>query len=229
MMEALTAYTRDGTVFPVDARLRPHGREGELIVTPTQLAAYFEGEAKPWEALTYLKMRYVAGDQEIADRALLTVRNGIDGDREAAGFRCRFERRSHAAGATASPGPTSRPVPAGLTISTTWQVRYRRGIGSGWREICRTGCNCCARMALLPVDEFERLTEAALFLRTLEHLVRLVTGRARKWLPVAEHPRRSVQKLLWRVLGAEESFDPEMRLAEVLQQARGVYRSRWER
>ncbi len=41
MMEALTSYTRDGTVFPVDARLRPHGREGELIVTPTQLAAYF--------------------------------------------------------------------------------------------------------------------------------------------------------------------------------------------
>ena len=42
MMDALTAYTHDGTVFPVDARLRPHGREGELIVTPTQLAAYFQ-------------------------------------------------------------------------------------------------------------------------------------------------------------------------------------------
>ena len=69
-MEALTAYTRDGTVFPVDARLRPHGREGELIVTPTQLAAYFQDEAKPWEALTYLKMRHVAGDSEVGDRAL---------------------------------------------------------------------------------------------------------------------------------------------------------------
>ena len=63
MMDALTAYTRDGTVFPVDTRLRPHGREGELIVTPTQLATYFQDEAKPWEALTYLKLRHVAGDR----------------------------------------------------------------------------------------------------------------------------------------------------------------------
>ena len=77
MMEALTAYTRDGTVFPVDARLRPHGREGELIVTPAQLAAYFEDEAKPWEALTYLKLRHVAGDDEVADRAMRAVQDGI--------------------------------------------------------------------------------------------------------------------------------------------------------
>ena len=53
-MEALTAYTRDGSVFPLDTRLRPHGREGELIVTPAQLETYFSEEAKPWEALTYL-------------------------------------------------------------------------------------------------------------------------------------------------------------------------------
>ena len=68
-----------------------------------------------------------------------------------------------------------------------------------------------------------KLADSAFFLRTLEHLVRLVTGRARKWLPVAEHPRRAVQKLLWRVLQADDSFDPEMRLAEVMQQTRQVY------
>ncbi len=42
-MDSLTAYTRDGTVFPVDARLRPQGREGELVTTPSQLARYFSG------------------------------------------------------------------------------------------------------------------------------------------------------------------------------------------
>jgi len=50
-----------------------------------------------------------------------------------------------------------------------------------------------------------------------------VTGRSRKWLPVAEHPRRAVQKLLWRVLSGEDSFDPEMRLAEVMRQTREIY------
>ena len=77
MMDALTSYTQDGIVFPVDARLRPHGREGELIVTPTQLAAYFQDEAKPWEALTYLKLRHVAGDREVGNRALEAVRQRI--------------------------------------------------------------------------------------------------------------------------------------------------------
>ena len=76
-MENLTAYTRDGTVFPVDARLRPHGREGELIVTPAQLETYFREEAQPWEALTYVKLRHVAGDQSLSNRVLNIVRDGI--------------------------------------------------------------------------------------------------------------------------------------------------------
>ena len=59
MMHALSAYTREGTVFPLDARLRPRGGEGDLLSTPTQLAAYFEHEAQPWEALMYTKMRFL--------------------------------------------------------------------------------------------------------------------------------------------------------------------------
>ena len=41
MVQALAGYTRDGMAFPVDTRLRPRGAEGELLVTPVQLAAYF--------------------------------------------------------------------------------------------------------------------------------------------------------------------------------------------
>ncbi|HYY69234.1 MAG TPA: hypothetical protein VE734_05840, partial [Terriglobales bacterium] len=53
MVEALAAYTQDGTLFPVDLRLRPRGTEGELLVTPQSLVAYFSTDAQPWEALTY--------------------------------------------------------------------------------------------------------------------------------------------------------------------------------
>ncbi len=69
MMHALSAYTRDGTVFSLDARLRPRGGEGELLSTPAQLAAYFEHEAQPWEALMYTKMRFLAGSQTLGERA----------------------------------------------------------------------------------------------------------------------------------------------------------------
>ena len=222
VMEALTAYTRDGTVFPVDARLRPHGREGELVVTPTKLAAYFRDEAKPWEALTYLKMRQVAGDSEIADRALQAVRKGItqiatrpDFEAQLNEVRTRLERSETA--------PNFKTGPGGI-----YDLDYLAGSLQARHQLWLAG-NLPARLqllrehGLLKTGEFERLAESAVFLRTLEHLVRLVTGRARKWLPVAEHPHRSVQKLLWRVLCAEDSFDPEMRLAEVLRQTREIY------
>ena len=223
MMEALTAYTRDGTVFPVDARLRPHGREGELIVTPAQLAAYFEDEAKPWEALTYLKLRHVAGDAEVAERTLQTVRKGIaqiaarpNFDAELGDVRTKLER--------SETGPNFKTGTGG-----TYDLDYLAGSLQARQQLwlaenLRNRLELLHKRGLLEASEFETLSEGALFLRTLEHVVRLVTGRARKWLPVAAHPHRSVQKLLWRVLGAEDSFDPEMRLKEVLRQTREIYR-----
>ena len=63
LMQALSAYTQDGMVFPVDARLRPQGGDGELVFSPTRLAAYFENEAQPWEALSYTKVRFVGGSR----------------------------------------------------------------------------------------------------------------------------------------------------------------------
>ena len=222
MMEALTAYTRDGTVFPLDARLRPHGREGELVVTPAQLAAYFREEAKPWEALTYLKLRYVAGDVEVADRALKAVQAGIwemarrpQFTAELSEVRERLERSEGAQNFKAGPGGVYDVD----YLAGSLQAQHQVWIGGNLRERLQALCDG----GLLAEEECRRLIEGAHFLRTLEHVVRLVSGRARKWLPVAEHPRRTVQKLLWKMLGAGDSFNPEMRLAEVLRGIREIY------
>ncbi len=222
-MEALAAYTRDGTVFPVDARLRPHGREGELIVTPSQLAAYFRGEAKPWEALTYLKLRYVAGDVEVADRALRVVQEGIWATAKRAEFHAELaevrERLERSEGAqnfkTGLGGIYDLDYLAG-----TLQAQHQIWLAGSLRDRLQL----LRDHELLSGDEHHLLNASAHFLRTVEHVVRLVTGRARKWLPVAEHPRRAVQKLLWKMLGADDSFDPEMRLMEVLSGTREIYK-----
>jgi glutamate-ammonia-ligase adenylyltransferase len=221
-MEALTAYTRDGTVFPVDARLRPHGREGELIVTPSQLATYFRDEAKPWEALTYLKLRYVAGDVEVADRVQRIVQEGIwtlakqpKFAADLADLRERLER---------SEGAQNFKSGAGGVydldyLAGTLQARHQLWLPGNLPDRLRR----LHHHQLLNSEDYEQLTESAHFLRTLEHVIRLVTGRARKWLPVAEHPRRAVQKLLWKMLGADDSFDPEMRLMDVMKGTRESY------
>ena len=76
-MHALAAYTREGTLFAVDARLRPRGGEGELVITPGELERYLAEEAQPWEALTYTKLRFVAGAKAIADSLLPVVHQQI--------------------------------------------------------------------------------------------------------------------------------------------------------
>jgi glutamate-ammonia-ligase adenylyltransferase len=223
-MEALTAYTRDGTVFPVDARLRPRGREGELIVTPTQLASYFRDEAKAWEALTYLKLRYVAGDVEVADRALRAVQDGVwamakrpEFNTELAEVRERLER---------SEGPQNFKSGAGGIYDLDYLAGRLQAQHQVWLAgSLRDRLQLLRDRELLSSEEHQQLSASAYFLRTVEHVTRLVTGRARKWLPVAEHPRRAVQKLLWKMLGGDDSFDPEMRLVEVLRGTRELYRS----
>jgi glutamine synthetase adenylyltransferase len=76
---------------------------------------------------------------------------------------------------------------------------------------------------LIEESSCQQLIANARFLRTVEHVVRLVSGRTRKWLPIAEHPRRAAQKLLWRAIEGGEGFDPEIRLREVMSQTREIY------
>lgn len=165
MMNALTAYTQDGTVFPVDARLRPHGREGELIVTPAQLAAYFRDEAKPWEALTYLKLRYVAGDREVGGRALEAVHTGIaeiaarpDFGSELTDVRLRLERSETTANFKTGPG--------GIYdldyLAGSLQARHQLWLAGNLRE----RLNLLYEHGLLDAGEADQLTRSALFLRT---------------------------------------------------------------
>src|SRR5262249_52096770 len=73
LVRAVSAYTREGAIFAVDARLRPHGTAGELVVTPAMVEKYLAEEAQPWEALTYTKLRFVAGRQDLAPRLITGV------------------------------------------------------------------------------------------------------------------------------------------------------------
>ena len=108
-----------------------------------QLSAYFQDEAKAWEALTYLKLRYVAGDGEVADRALQAVQAGISEmakrpafDAELAEVRDRLERSEGAQNLKTGPG--------GIYDLDYLAGRCRRDSSFGWRGICASDCSRCA-------------------------------------------------------------------------------------
>ncbi|MCX6395728.1 MAG: bifunctional [glutamine synthetase] adenylyltransferase/[glutamine synthetase]-adenylyl-L-tyrosine phosphorylase [Propionibacteriales bacterium] len=58
-------HTREGTIWPVDANLRPEGKNGPLVRTLASHRGYYERWAKTWEFQALLKARPVAGDLEL--------------------------------------------------------------------------------------------------------------------------------------------------------------------
>jgi len=62
LMRVCSDHTAEGTIWPVDAALRPEGKAGPLVRTLAGMRSYYERWAKTWEFQALLKARAVAGD-----------------------------------------------------------------------------------------------------------------------------------------------------------------------
>ncbi|MFC8915953.1 bifunctional [glutamine synthetase] adenylyltransferase/[glutamine synthetase]-adenylyl-L-tyrosine phosphorylase [Streptomyces sp. NPDC047821] len=65
LMRICSEQTVEGTIWPVDANLRPEGRNGPLVRTLSSHLAYYQRWAKTWEFQALLKARAVAGDARL--------------------------------------------------------------------------------------------------------------------------------------------------------------------
>ena len=208
----------------MDARLRPRGGEGELLVTPSQLAAYFEQEAQPWESLMYTKLRFLIGDRNLAGRtmqALPVLFNRFAADDNF--FPAVREMRSKLESADA-PQKTFKSSAGGTydidflanSLLVKHQIPNKQGTLRDrlWR---------CAESGALQKGDAAALDHAAELLRTTEHSVRLVTGRALKSLPATEHGRRTVEKLTSKILRANFEKGLEAELDCTGRKVRAIY------
>ncbi|NTW38677.1 MAG: bifunctional [glutamine synthetase] adenylyltransferase/[glutamine synthetase]-adenylyl-L-tyrosine phosphorylase [Cellulomonadaceae bacterium] len=67
MARACSAASGEPALWPVDAALRPEGKNGQLVRTVASHVSYYERWAKTWEFQALLKARTVAGDPEIGE------------------------------------------------------------------------------------------------------------------------------------------------------------------
>ncbi|WP_110205772.1 bifunctional [glutamine synthetase] adenylyltransferase/[glutamine synthetase]-adenylyl-L-tyrosine phosphorylase [Nocardioides daejeonensis] len=65
LMQVCSEHTAAGTIWPVDAALRPEGKAGPLVRTLASHEGYYERWAKTWEFQALLKARPVAGDRAL--------------------------------------------------------------------------------------------------------------------------------------------------------------------
>ncbi len=224
MMQALAAYTRDGMVFPVDARLRPRGGEGELLVTPTHLAAYFEQEAQPWEALMYTKLRFLAGSRSLGEQAATATNTLLRRFAEDATFLSAVrEMRTKLESAEAP--EKSFKTSSGATYDIDFLTSFllvRHGVRNRQGSL-RDRLWRCVASGLLEKADAAALDHASELLRTVEHVVRLMVGRARKWLPATEHARQVTEKLTSQILRREFPQGLEAELARTCSEVRRIY------
>ncbi|MFC0626088.1 bifunctional [glutamine synthetase] adenylyltransferase/[glutamine synthetase]-adenylyl-L-tyrosine phosphorylase [Kribbella deserti] len=68
VMRICSDHTAEGTLWPVDAALRPEGKAGPLVRTLDSHLAYYKRWAKTWEFQALLKARPVAGDLELGQQ-----------------------------------------------------------------------------------------------------------------------------------------------------------------
>ncbi|MDT9688086.1 bifunctional [glutamine synthetase] adenylyltransferase/[glutamine synthetase]-adenylyl-L-tyrosine phosphorylase [Streptomyces sp. P9(2023)] len=73
LMRICSETTVEGTIWPVDANLRPEGRNGPLVRTLSSHLAYYQRWAKTWEFQALLKARAVAGDPELGSEYIEAV------------------------------------------------------------------------------------------------------------------------------------------------------------
>jgi len=227
-IEVLSSYTRDGTVFAVDTRLRPRGQEGELVVTEDELLGYVRESAHVWEGLTYLKACPVAGDVEMArgmvarlgDTLLERFAAHPQLETELQEMRRRLEREVFV------PPSNTKTAPGGY-YDIDFALSYLR---LSHRVAIAPGANTAQQVAvlrsagLIGEEDAGILTDGASFLRSVDHAIRLVAGKAGEGLPEHVGHAEAVDILVrhWGLVRSGESLG--QRLRETQQQIRYVYR-----
>jgi [glutamine synthetase] adenylyltransferase / [glutamine synthetase]-adenylyl-L-tyrosine phosphorylase len=227
-IEVLSSYTRDGTIFAVDTRLRPRGQEGELVVTAESLLGYVTEHAQAWELLTYLKACPVAGNPQIARETTRRLDAAIfarlatydDFQGELHQMRRRLERELVAAVSNTKTAP-------GGYYDVDFAVSFAR---LQHQVMTAPGTNMAEQIAALRVadaisaEDAAMLTAGAGFLRSVDHIIRLVTGKPPNGLPEHVGHAEAVGNVArrWKLIPDGETLAQQLR--ETQQQVRYVYR-----
>ena len=197
MIAALSSITREGYLYRVDLRLRPHGKNGPLVTSSDGFLDYLKEESAPWEWLAYVKLRAVGGDQELGRMIETHARHRIHANAlrfdprelkaETRRVRDRLEREKGRRGRQA--GTDIKYGPGGM-LDVYFAARYLQLRD----EVADEGEDRSTLFTLerlreegsLTQDDFLTLNNGYSLLRTTDHSLRLLMGRSTR-LPDPDH------------------------------------------
>jgi [glutamine synthetase] adenylyltransferase / [glutamine synthetase]-adenylyl-L-tyrosine phosphorylase len=226
LMRACSVATPEGTLWPVDAALRPEGKHGPLVRTVASHRHYYERWAKTWEFQALLKARPVAGDLGLGHEYLEAVRPLVwqAASREHFVEDVQAMRRRVEDHVPAAEAPRQLKLGPGGLRDVEFSVQLLQLVHGRTDESLRSGTTLEALHALskggyVGRDDAAVLDESYRLLRTLEHRIQLFRLRRTHLMPTAEADLRR----LGRAVG-HRSDPANAVVAQWQQQAREVRR-----
>ncbi|HEV2834507.1 MAG TPA: hypothetical protein VGW58_04265, partial [Pyrinomonadaceae bacterium] len=197
MIAALSSITREGYLYRIDLRLRPHGKNGPLVTSAEGFLDYLKEQSAPWEWLAYVKLRAVGGDLELGKMIETHARHRIHENAlrfnpkelivETRRVRDRLEKekgsRSRRAGIDIKYGP-------GGMLDVYFATRYlqlRDEVIDGGED--RSTAFTLERLreeGSLTEEDFTAMSTGYSLLRSIDHNLRLIMGRSTR-LPDPNH------------------------------------------
>ncbi len=191
-IRAMTQRTAEGSVFPVDARLRPEGEGGLLAVPLAAYAAYFEKRAQLWEAQALTKSRPISGPHqrefsEAAQRIWRRFGAREDLFAEIAAMHARIVRE-RAGGDDFLDFKTG----AGGLMQVEFFTQAHQMRAGVWEPNTFDALTALAAAEVIPRETAALLMEHCLFLRRIESVLRRDEDTGVSKLPPDEAGQRAV-------------------------------------
>jgi glutamate-ammonia-ligase adenylyltransferase len=203
MTRVCSETTSEGTIWPVDAALRPEGKSGPLVRTVASHQAYYERWAKPWEFQALLKARPVAGDLELGKQYVATVAPLVWSVGERPGFIDEVRAMRRRVEETLPSAEAERELklgPGGLRdvefAVQLLQLVHGRADPSLRSVTTLSALDALAAGGYVGREDGARLGAAYRFLRSVEHRLQLYRLRRTHLLPDDEPSLRRLGRAL---------------------------------
>ena len=222
----LSSHTEEGYAYRVDLRLRPFGRDGELVPSWSSLVHYYSDVASPWEVQAALKMRPVAGNQYLGHSFLEKLRPILLQDRRREDVVRPIEKMRTMGVKTHSGETPDVKIGIGGLRDVEFLVQGLQLIHAGRLPFLLEGNTLNALELLgkenvLPEPVALELKEDYLFLRRVEHCLQVLEDRQIHAIP---KDKKELKALARRLLGPDGNEDRFMeKLNGCLQRIREAY------
>ncbi|MGW0733212.1 bifunctional [glutamine synthetase] adenylyltransferase/[glutamine synthetase]-adenylyl-L-tyrosine phosphorylase [Streptomyces sp. NPDC002851] len=203
LMRICSDTTVEGTIWPVDANLRPEGRNGPLVRTLSSHLAYYQRWAKTWEFQALLKARPVAGDPELGEAYVEALAPLVWQAAERENFVTDVQtmRRRVVAGIPAAEVERELKLGPGGLRDVEFAVQLLQLVHGRSDATLRSGTTLDALGSLaaggyVGRTDAAQLDEAYRFLRAMEHRIQLHRLRRTHLVPESEEDLRRLGRSL---------------------------------